>query len=59
MAYLGNIAANRFASTPATKRFNGDGSTTSFTLDTAASADQEILVSVDGVISAVDEISES
>ena len=50
MAYLGNIAANRFASTPATKRFNGDGSTTSFTLDTAASADQEILVSVDGVI---------
>ena len=50
MAYLGNIAANRFASTPATKRFSGDGSTTSFTLDTAASADQEILVSVDGVI---------
>ena len=50
MAYLGNIAANRFASTPATKRFSGDGSTTSFTLDTAASADQEILVSVNGVI---------
>ena len=50
MPYLGNISANRFASTPATKRFNGDGSTTSFTLDTAASADQEILVSVDGVI---------
>ena len=50
MPYLGNISANRFASTPATKRFNGDDSTTSFTLDTAASADQEILVSVDGVI---------
>ena len=50
MPYLGNISANRFASTPATKRFNGDGSTTNFTLDTAASADQEILVSVDGVI---------
>ena len=50
MPYLGNISANRFASTPATKRFNGDGSTTSFTLDTAASADQEILVSVAGVI---------
>ena len=50
MPYLGNISANRFASTPATKRFSGNGSTTSFTLDTAASADQEILVSVDGVI---------
>ena len=49
MPYLGSPAAVGFSKT--TKdRFNGDNSTTSFTLSRTVGADEDILVSVDGVI---------
>ena len=50
MAYLGNTAANRFVAPKAATQFSGDGSTTTFTLDHAVGSDEDILVSVDGVI---------
>tara|TARA_Y100000816_G_scaffold128206_1_gene90335 strand:+ start:69 stop:1667 length:1599 start_codon:yes stop_codon:yes gene_type:complete len=50
MPYIGNITGNRFvASKPATQ-FSGDGSTTAFTLEHSVASDEDILVSVDGVI---------
>jgi len=50
MAYIGNEPAARFTSIPTVQQFNGDGSTTAFTLSRAVGSDQDILVSVDGVI---------
>ena len=50
MAYIGHQAADRFVSQPAVDQFSGDGSTTAFTLSFPVSSDQDILVSVDGVI---------
>ena len=50
MAYIGNPPANRFVSPKAATQFSGDGSTTAFTLDHAVGSDEDILVSVDGVI---------
>ena len=50
MPYLGNTAGNRFVASKAATQFSGDGSTTAFTLDHAVGADEDILVSVDGVI---------
>jgi hypothetical protein len=50
MAYIGNPPANRFVAPKAAKQFSGDGSTTAFTLDHAVGSDEDILVSVDGVI---------
>ena len=50
MPYLGNEAADRFVSQPAVDQFSGDGSTTAFTLSFPVSSDQDILVSVDGVV---------
>ena len=50
MPYLGNTAANRFVASKAASVFSGNGSNTSFTLDHAVGSDEDILVSVDGVI---------
>jgi len=50
MPYLGNEAADRFVSQPAVDQFSGDGSTTAFTLSFPVTSDQDILVSVDGVV---------
>ena len=50
MPYIGQPVADNFQSTVAVQRFNGDGSDTTFTLTTAVSSVQDILVSVDGVI---------
>jgi len=50
MPYLGNEAAEKFVSKPAVDHFSGDGSTTVFTLSFPVASDQDILVSVDGVI---------
>ena len=50
MPYLGNQAGNRFVASKAATQFSGDGSTTAFTLEHAVGSDEDILVSVDGVI---------
>ena len=50
MAYIGNAPANRFVAPKAASVFSGDGSDTTFTLDHAVGSDEDILVSVDGVI---------
>ena len=50
MPYIGTPAVDRFTSTKAASVFSGDGSTTAFTLDHAVGSDEDILVSVDGVI---------
>jgi len=50
MPYIGNQGANRFVAPKAASVFSGDGSDTTFTLDHAVSSDEDILVSVDGVI---------
>ena len=50
MPYIGNTAANRFVSAKAATQFSGNGSTTEFTLDHSVGSDEDILVSVDGVI---------
>ena len=50
MPYIGNTAADRFVAAKAATQFSGNGSTTAFTLDHAVGSDEDILVSVDGVI---------
>lgn len=50
MAYNGNQVQSGFHSIPSVQRFNGDGSTTGFTLTTSVGNDQDVLVSVDGVV---------
>ena len=50
MPYIGNTAANRFVASKAATQFSGDGSNTVFTLDHSVASDEDILVSVDGVI---------
>tara|TARA_Y100000816_G_C26073992_1_gene565167 strand:+ start:407 stop:1465 length:1059 start_codon:yes stop_codon:yes gene_type:complete len=50
MPYLGNTAGNRFVAAKAATQFSGDGSTTAFTLEHSVGSDEDILVSVDGVI---------
>jgi len=50
MPYIGNASANRFVASKAATQFSGDGSTTAFTLDHSVGADEDILVSVDGVV---------
>ena len=50
MPYLGEKVPANFQSVPAVQRFNGDGSDTTFTLNTTVSSVQDVLVSVDGVI---------
>ena len=50
MAYIGNSSPSRFVSNRAASVYSGNGSTTDFTLDQAVVQDEDILVSVDGVI---------
>ena len=50
MPYLGNTAGDRFVAAKAATQFSGDGSTTAFTLEHSVGSDEDILVSVDGVI---------
>ena len=50
MPYIGSNPSNRFVAPKAASVFSGDGSTTAFTLDHAVGSDEDILVSVDGVI---------
>ena len=50
MPYIGNTSPSRFVSNRAASVYSGDGSTTAFTLQQAVVQDEDILVSVDGVI---------
>ena len=50
MPYIGNTSPSRFVSNRAATQFSGDGSTTAFTLEQAVVQDEDIIVSVDGVI---------
>ena len=50
MPYIGNTSPSRFVSNRAASVYSGDGSTTAFTLEQAAVQDEDILVSVDGVV---------
>ena len=50
MAYIGNTAASRFVSNRAASVYSGDGSTVAFTLEQVVAQDEDVLVSVDGVV---------
>ena len=50
MAYIGNTAGNRFVASQPASVYSGDGSTTVFTLEHSVASDEDILVSVDGVV---------
>ena len=50
MTYIGNTSADRFVAAKAATQFSGDGSTVAFTLEHSVGSDEDILVSVDGVI---------
>jgi len=50
MAYIGTPPVDRFVATKAASVYSGDGSTTAFTLEHSVGSDEDILVSVDGVI---------
>jgi len=50
MAYIGTPAVDRFTASKAASVYSGDGSTTAFTLEHAVGSDEDILVSVDGVV---------
>ena len=49
MPYIGSQVGSTFSSRPATQQFNGDGSTTVFTLNHTVTQ-EDIVVSVDGVV---------
>ena len=50
MAYIGNTAPSRFVSNRAASVYSGDGSTVAFTLEQVVTQDEDVLVSVDGVV---------
>ena len=50
MPFIGNDPSPAFESLPTRQEFTGDGSTTTFTLNQTVSSEQEIVVSVDGVV---------
>lgn len=50
MPYIGGTPTANFVDIPVVERFNGNGSTTSFTMSRTVGSDQDVLVSVDGVI---------
>ncbi len=50
MPYIGNTSADRFVAAKAATQFSGDGSTVAFTLEHSVGSDEDILVSVDGVV---------
>ena len=49
MPFIGNPPSTSFQALPATQEFNGDGSTTTFTLNQTVTQ-EDIVVSVDGVV---------
>jgi hypothetical protein len=50
MPYIGQQVPGSYQAVKAVQQFDGDGSTTTFTLTTTVSSKQDVLVSVDGVI---------
>ena len=50
MAYIGNTVGERFVASQPASVYSGDGSTTVFTLEHSVASDEDILVSVDGVV---------
>ena len=50
MPYIGGQPTANFVDIPVVEQFNGNNSTTAFTLSRTVGADEDILVSVDGVI---------
>ena len=50
MPLIGNNISPAFESLPTRQEFSGDGSTTTFTLNQTVSSEQDIVVSVDGVV---------
>ena len=50
MPYIGNTSPSRFVSNRAASVYSGDGSTTAFTLEQTVAQDEDVLISVDGVI---------
>ena len=50
MPYYGTSPSTAFSSLPTRQEFSGDGSTTTFTLNNTVSSEQDIVVSVDGVV---------
>ena len=54
MPFIGNPIATRFQTRPATQEFNGNGSTTTFTLNQTVTK-EDIIVSVDGVVQESDD----
>mgnify|MGYP000088146121 FL=1 len=50
MAYLGTPPVDRFVATKAASVYSGDGSAVAFTLEHSVGSDEDILVSVDGVV---------
>ena len=50
MPFIGQQLSPNYQSIPSVQRFNGTGSATTFTLTTAVSSVQDVLVSVDGVV---------
>jgi hypothetical protein len=50
MPFIGNDPSPAFESLPTRQEFSGDGSTTTFTLNQTVSSEQDIVVSVDGVV---------
>ena len=50
MGYVGNTPAKNFHDVPSVERFNGDASTTAFTMGRNIGNIQDVLVSVDGVV---------
>ena len=50
MPFIGNKISPAFESLPTRQEFSGDGSTTTFTLNQTVSSEQDIVVSVDGVV---------
>ena len=50
MPFIGNTPAKNFHDVPSVERFNGDASTTAFTMGRNIGNIQDVLVSVDGVV---------
>jgi hypothetical protein len=50
MPYIGNTSPSRFVSNRAASVYSGDGSTVAFTLEQVVTQDEDVLVSVDGVV---------
>ena len=50
MPFIGNTPAKNFHDVPSVERFNGDASTTAFTMGRSIGNVQDVLVSVDGVV---------